>query len=110
MSRFISTAAVNVDSTDSHGWTPLFIACLNGHIGTFSLSNILLLFAIDVAKLLLEHAATLEHVETEYGWTPVYAGIANNHLDIVRFLVQSKVNVSTFPHFSLRPLLIYPLN
>ena len=57
--------AVNVDSNDKYGQTPLSLAAENGYEG--------------VVKLLLEKAADIDSKDTNDGRTPLWWAAGNGH-------------------------------
>jgi ankyrin repeat-rich membrane spanning protein len=62
---------VGLNCVDSYGWTPLYEAIHQGHLG--------------VVKLLVEEGADVDHVDMA-GWSPLYLAAYYGHLEIVRYL------------------------
>ena len=57
----------------TYGWTPLFIACVDGNLG--------------IVKMLIKHGAEATKVDLS-GWRPQEHAALRGHLDIARFLAQ----------------------
>ncbi|KKY19022.1 putative glycerophosphodiester phosphodiesterase gde1 [Diplodia seriata] len=69
-----SDQKANVElAENAFAWTPLFIACVDGHL--------------DVAKLLIEAGADLEKADLS-GWTPKEHAALRGHLDIANVLAE----------------------
>lgn len=58
---------------NTYGWTPLFIACVDGNLS--------------IVKMLLKHGAEATKVDLS-GWRPQEHAALRGHLDIARFLAQ----------------------
>ncbi|KAH9845390.1 glycerophosphocholine phosphodiesterase GDE1-like [Teratosphaeria destructans] len=68
------TFGVNVELAEkTYGWTPLFIACVDGHL--------------DVVKLLVEKGAHISNKDYS-GWTPQEHAALRGHLAIAQYLAQ----------------------
>ena len=64
---------VNVNCTDSSGWTPLHYACSEGHL--------------DIVRMLIaDFRADVNCIDSS-GWTPLHYACSEGHLDIVRMLI-----------------------
>jgi hypothetical protein len=61
----------DVHAKDNDGWTPLHIACMNGHA--------------EVVKALLEKGAEM-HAKSNSGYTPLRCACLNGHHDIAAML------------------------
>ncbi|KAI6810896.1 GDPD-domain-containing protein [Hortaea werneckii] len=67
-------SGVNVELAEkTYGWTPLFIACVDGHF--------------EIAKLLVQKGATVSKKDHS-GWTPQEHAALRGHLDIAKYLTQ----------------------
>ena len=75
------TADIEV-AESSFGWTPLFIACVDGHI--------------DIVKILIAANANLERLDTS-GWTAKEHAALRGHMDIAKVLA----DVTVLPSSSL---------
>ncbi|KAJ4353278.1 Glycerophosphocholine phosphodiesterase [Didymosphaeria variabile] len=53
------------------GWTPLFIACVDGHVS--------------IVRLLVEHGASIDRADSD-GWTPCEHAALRGHMDIIEEL------------------------
>lgn len=63
---------MNPDPKDNAGYTPLHVACLQGHL--------------EIARILLQYGAN--HSETALsGYRPLHEAIRNGHVEIVRLLI-----------------------
>ena len=77
---------------NSFGWTPLFIACVDGHI--------------DIVRILIAANASLEKLDTS-GWTAKEHAALRGHMDIAKVLA----DITALPSSShLDPLSANPLN
>ena len=73
---------VDVECRDVNGYTPLDLACENGHLAV-------------VQYLVEEHGAQV-NVCNKYEYTPLHFACSNGHLAVVRYLVEehgAQVNV-----------------
>ncbi|OJD37640.1 glycerophosphodiester phosphodiesterase gde1 [Diplodia corticola] len=69
-----SDQTANIElAENAFAWTPLFIACVDGHL--------------DVAKLLIEAGAELDKADLS-GWTPKEHAALRGHLDIANILAE----------------------
>ena len=66
-------AGAPVDARGMGGWTPLHMACLDGHL--------------DIARMFIE-AGALVDIRGEDGWTPLHWACLFGHLEVVRCLVE----------------------
>ncbi|RMY59220.1 hypothetical protein D0865_02194 [Hortaea werneckii] len=67
-------SGVNVELAEkTYGWTPLFIACVDGHF--------------EIAKLLVQKGAIVSKKDHS-GWTPQEHAALRGHLDIAKYLAQ----------------------
>jgi ankyrin repeat protein len=76
--RLLSVGA-NVNATDNGGWTPLFVACLRGHV--------------QVVKELVDHRADLEANNNYKGDTPLHCASQHAHLPVVKALLSRGANI-----------------
>ena len=61
-----------VDAVANGGWTPLYIACANGHEAT--------------VRLLLERGAAID--KSDDGETPLHIASSEGHVEVVRKLLE----------------------
>jgi ankyrin repeat protein len=70
----------NVNEQDNNSQAPLFEACMRGNV--------------ESARLLLEHNADVDDVETIYGNTALHAAVGSGNLKLVELLVENKADMS----------------
>jgi ankyrin repeat protein/WD40 repeat protein len=69
----VRQAKCDPDAVDSNGWTPVYIASKNGHLG--------------IVRYLVGEAKCDPSQARKNGWSPVFVASLHGHLDIVRYLV-----------------------
>jgi ankyrin repeat protein len=67
------------NSLQKDGWTVLHCGSSNGHL--------------DIAKLLIEHNASVDLAEKD-GWTALHDALRNGHLGIARLLIEHNASVN----------------
>ena len=74
---------INIELAEkTYGWTPIFIACVDGHLG--------------LVKLLLSKDADVSKPDLS-GWTPLEHAALRGHLEIARYLSQFTPPPSVHP-------------
>ena len=71
MARLLLEKGAQVDRARENGWTPLLIACQEGHA--------------DTARLLLDNGAEVDRAK-EDGRTPLYIAKSQGHSSVVALL------------------------
>ncbi|KAK3721020.1 Glycerophosphocholine phosphodiesterase [Vermiconidia calcicola] len=80
---------INIELAEkTYGWTPLFIACVDGHL--------------NIVKLLISKGADVTKPDLS-GWSPQEHAALRGHLDIVRLLAQFMPPPSLHPSPELGP-------
>ncbi|GMR48433.1 hypothetical protein PMAYCL1PPCAC_18628 [Pristionchus mayeri] len=83
---------VDVDDTDSEGWSALLVAAFEGHA--------------NVVQQLIDAGATVDQPDL-MGWSPLMWAVYKNHLDSVRTLIQSGAHVNLIDEEDgLTPLIV----
>ncbi|KAM5354270.1 hypothetical protein ACJ41O_000920 [Fusarium nematophilum] len=76
----LANQEVDADPKDSNGITPLFCASHQGNYQTF--------------KMLLDRGADMEAIWQEYHYRPIHQAAQGGHLEIVRLLIENKVDLN----------------
>jgi len=85
----VANAAVS--QADEDGFTPLYIACQNGHL--------------EIVRLLLEASAAINRAP-QHGATPLYMACGKGHLDIVRLLLEASASINQAQENGATPLYV----
>ncbi len=85
-------AACDLEHRDDDGWTPLFVAAINGHTSNLRVKRTD--FSSDIVETLLDNSANIEVEDETYGWTPLFAAVSGNHIPVVSLLLKNHANVS----------------
>jgi len=67
---------IDINQAAKDGFTPLYAACMSGHVG--------------VARLLLTKKEIQINRANDFGATPLYAACTYGHVDVVRLLLASE--------------------
>jgi len=73
----LETSGANKDLADEYGYTPLHLACEQGHV--------------EVVRRLIESGANKDLAD-KYGETPLHIACIEGHLEVARLLIQSGAN------------------
>ncbi len=76
---FVNIKEEELNCVTHGGYSPLALACLNRQL--------------KCAKLLVENGADLE-MYNELGLTPLFCAVKSNHLELVQYLVQKRVDIN----------------
>ena len=94
--QFIDVGAdINYSHKSDYGITPLWLACVHGHL--------------EVARLLIEKGADKDKAEMD-GMTPLFAACDEGHLEIVRLLIEKGADLDKANNEGVTPLLIATVN
>ena len=93
--RSLLDEGLNVNEGDEDGWTPLLLACAEGHKS--------------IAKFLLQNGAMIDKTLND-GQTCVFLAAENNSLDLLEFLVRKGADKDKAMNGGITPLYIAAQN
>nr|XP_020471416.1 ankyrin repeat domain-containing protein 27 isoform X2 [Monopterus albus] len=86
----LQAGALNVNSRNTDGFTPLHVAALHGHLA--------------LATLLIRHGANV-NARTNQSATPLHLASQNSHVQMVRFLLECNAKLNKKDHYGNTPLM-----
>lgn len=91
MAQLLLRAGAIKDTKTNSGYTPLHIACHQGHI--------------NMVRLLIEHGAEVNPV-TSAGYTPLHQAAQQGHVLVINLLLKNKANPNAVTNVSTICLLL----